>query len=43
MQRKLNKFLETEFKRIENAKFIEGITFEQLKRLSVEKNYYHIN
>lgn len=23
---------------LENAKFIEGLTFEQLKRISVEKN-----
>ena len=37
MQRKLNKFLEKEIKKLESIKFIEGITFEQLKKISVRK------
>ncbi len=43
MQKKLNSFLKKEIERLENVKYIEGITFEQLKKLSAEKNDYHIN
>ena len=40
MQKKLNNFLKKEIDKLEYVKFIERLTFEQLKRISVEKYYY---
>lgn len=40
MQKKLNKFLRQETEKIKNVKYIEGITFEQLKKISVKENAY---
>ncbi|HJO02141.1 MAG: hypothetical protein QF436_04165 [Candidatus Woesearchaeota archaeon] len=39
MQKKLSKLIEKEIYKANYAKFIEGITFQQLKRISVEKDY----
>ena len=43
MQKKLNSFIKKEIDKFEHAKFIEGLTFEQLKRISIGKNSYRIN
>ena len=38
MQKKLNRFLRKEIEKYETAKVIERLTFEQLKRISIERN-----
>ena len=43
MQKKLNSFLKKEIERFETTKYIEGITFEQLKKLSIGKDNYCLN
>ena len=43
MQKKLNKFLKKEMEKFKDVKFIEGITFEQLKKISIKKNNFYIN
>ncbi|MDP6547608.1 MAG: hypothetical protein QF917_01450 [Candidatus Woesearchaeota archaeon] len=40
MQKKLNKFIRKEMEKFKDIKYIEGITFEQLKKISKEDNYY---
>jgi|TARA_Y100000310_G_scaffold36523_1_gene34363 hypothetical protein len=40
MQKKLNKFLEKEIEKFRYFKQIEAITFQQLKRISVDKDNY---
>ena len=39
MQKKLNKFLKKEIEKFKDAKYIEGLTFEQLKKISKEDYY----
>jgi len=43
MQKKLDKFLKKEIEKIKNLKYIEGITFEQLKKKSIEEDIYYLN
>ena len=43
MQKKLNKFIEKEIERLEYSRFIESITFEQIKKISVEEDDYFPN
>ena len=45
MQKKLNNFLKKEIDRIKSVQFIEQLTFEQLRELSVddEEEDYQIN
>ena len=43
VQKKLNKFLKKEIEKFKDIKYIEGITFEQIKKLSAEKEDYYIN
>ena len=43
MQKKLNRFIEKEIETLEHLKFIEAITFEQLKRISIEEDDYYLN
>ena len=40
VQKKSNKFLKKEIEKFKDIKYIEGITFEQIKKLSVEDDYY---
>jgi len=40
MQKKLNKLIETKTERISYAKSIERITFEQLKKISINNDCY---
>jgi hypothetical protein len=37
MQKKLNKFIKKEIEKFKDTKYIEGITFEQLTKLSRER------
>ena len=39
MQKKLNKFIEKEIEKLEHSKFIETITFEQIKKISLDDDY----
>ncbi len=39
MQRKLNKFIEKEIEKLEYSKFIEAVTFEQIKKISLENDF----
>ena len=39
MQKKLNKFIEKEIEKLEYSKFIESITFEQIKKISVNNDF----
>ena len=39
MQKKLNKFLKSEIEKFEHVKFIETLTFEQLKKISIKNDY----
>ncbi|MEK6876508.1 MAG: hypothetical protein AABX63_03795 [Nanoarchaeota archaeon] len=39
MQKKLNKFIEKEIEKLEYSKFIETITFEQIKKISLENDF----
>ena len=43
MQKKLDKFLKKEIDKLKDAKYIEGITFEQLKKISVKGEDYLLN
>ena len=43
MQKKLNSFLKKEIEKFKDIKYIEGITFEQIKKLSVEDDDYYLN
>ena len=43
MQKKLNKFLKKEIEKFKDMKYIEGITFEQLKKISKEEEDYYVN
>ena len=43
MQKKSNSFLKKEIKKLDNAKYIEGITFEQLEKISKEDDDYYLN
>ena len=42
-QKKLNKFVENQIEKFKDAKFIEALSFEQLKRISVEEDDYFPN
>lgn len=37
MQKKLGKFIKKEIEMFKDAKYIEALTFEQLKRISVKE------
>ena len=39
MQKKLNKFIEKEIEKLEHSKFIETITFEQIKKISINNDF----
>ena len=39
MQKKLNKFIEKEIDKLEYSKFIETITFEQIKKISLDDDF----
>jgi len=43
MQKKLSKFLKKEIEKFKDVKYIEGLTFEQLKQISIRKNDYYLN
>ena len=43
VQKKLNSFLKKEVEKFKDMKYIEGVTFEQIKKLSAEKESYYIN
>ena len=43
MQKKLNSFLKKEVEKFKDIKYIGGVTFEQIKKLSAEKEDYYIN
>jgi len=36
MQKKLNKFLKKDIEEFKDVKYIEGITFQQLKKISIK-------
>ena len=38
-QKKLNKFIEKEIEKLEYLKFIEAITFEQIKKIPHDDDY----
>ena len=38
MQKKLNRFIEKEIEKLEYSKFIETITFEQIKKISLDND-----
>ncbi len=39
MQKKLNKFIEKEIEKLKHLKFIETITFEQIKKISLNDDF----
>jgi hypothetical protein len=39
MPKKLNKFLKKQLNKLEDQQFIEGLTFEQLKKASLDDDY----
>ena len=39
MQKKLNKFIEKEIEKLEHSKFIEVLTFEQIKKISINDDF----
>ena len=39
MQKKLNKFIDKEIEKLEHLKLIEAITFEQIKKISVNNDF----
>ena len=43
MQKKLNSFLKKEIEKFKDIKYIEGLTFEQIKKISTDKDDYYIN
>jgi len=43
MQKKLSKILNKEIEIFKDVKFIEDITFEQLKKISIKNNESYIN
>ena len=43
MQKKLNSFLKKEIEKFKDTKYIEGLTFEQIKKISADKEDYYIN
>ena len=43
MQKKSSKFLKKEIEKFRDAKYIEGLTFEQLKKISEEEQDYYVN
>jgi len=43
MQKKLSKFLKNEIEKFKDVKYIEGVTFEQLKKISVREDDYYLN
>ena len=43
MQKKSNNFLKKEIEKFKDMKYIEGITFEQLKKISKEEDDYYVN
>lgn len=43
MQKKSSNFLKKEIEKLENIRYIEGITFEQLEKISDEEDEYYIN
>ena len=40
MQKKSNKFLKKEIEKFKDLKYIEGLTFEELKEIYEEESYY---
>ena len=43
MQKKLSKFFKKEIERYKDVKYIERITFEQLKKISIKNNNSFLN
>lgn len=43
MQKKSNNFLKKEIRKLDNSKYIEGITFEQLEKILKEEQDYYLN
>ena len=43
VQKKLNSFLKKEIEKFKDIKYIEGLTFEQIKKISADKEDYYIN
>jgi len=37
MQKRLNNFIKKEIEKFKDVKYIEALTFEQLKKISIEK------
>lgn len=42
-QKKLNSFIEKQIEKFKDAKFIEALAFEQIKRISLEEDDYFPN
>jgi cell division protein FtsB len=43
MQKKLNSFLRKEIEKFKDNKYIEGLTFEQLKKISSKEDDFYLN
>ena len=43
MQKKSNSFLKKELRKLDNVKYIEGISFEKLIEITEEKEDYTLN
>ena len=43
MQKKSNNFLKKELRKLDNVKYIEGISFEKLIEITEEKEDYTLN
>ena len=43
MQKKSNSFLKKEIEKFKDARYIKGFTFDQIKKISVDKEYWYVN